>query len=112
MDSVVRPVLSSPETRLTTSFVATGAQRRLSKASASNSVLLWHSPGEIKMADVKNLTVNVAVERSIQKAMADAVQDIFDEHGLMINSIRFEWLERMDGKAFLASTEMDSKTRR
>lgn len=63
------------------------------------------------MAEIGKMTVNLAIEKTVQKALADAVQEIHKEHGLKINSLRFEWVETMDGKAFVTMTDMDSSAR-
>lgn len=63
------------------------------------------------MAEIGKMTVNIAIEKTVQKALADAVQEIHKEHGLKINSLRFEWVETMDGRAFVIMTDMDSSAR-
>ena len=63
------------------------------------------------MASIGNITVNIVIEKTIQSEVAKAAQKIYDEHGLMINSIRFEWIQSADGKAFVCRTDMDSSAR-
>lgn len=46
------------------------------------------------MANASNLTV--AVEPTVHKVLAETVQAIFDQHGIRVDEVKFEWLDVSD----------------
>jgi hypothetical protein len=63
------------------------------------------------MAKVGEITIEVSVEAVFQKAIIEVVQKIQQDHGVIIESLRFDWIEAVDGSAKVISCETGSKYR-
>tara|TARA_R110002050_G_scaffold246395_4_gene384182 strand:- start:388 stop:582 length:195 start_codon:yes stop_codon:yes gene_type:complete len=64
------------------------------------------------MAKVVELTVQGNVESLLQKELTRVVDEIYEDHGVMIESIAFEWVKMADdkGKIFSCKTQSNYYT--
>jgi len=55
--------------------------------------------------------IEISVEAVFQKAIIEVVEKIQKDHGVIIESLRFDWIETTDGSAKVISCETGSKYR-
>lgn len=62
------------------------------------------------MADGTN--ISVSVERAVHDALCDLAKNIYEQHGIQVNSAFFEWVDvstHEQRRALITSVTIDSK---